>query len=698
MKRHSGNAGTGGGSGGLRVVPRYVPVETTGVVSTLKSSIKGAKTFSKLSGASQLSVNASTGALSTSLALDDGASLTAIFRVAANSGGEAYERSITITGKGVETTPAPVFTVQPSISPSSGEVGDTFTASDGAVSNGSITGRQWTLGGADIDDETASTFLSTAPGALRVRVTATGPGGTVSATSNPVTISVPGEDDLDETLPIVTLSLATGRTTWPPQLGYAVDGGTENEDELEVRVASSYLNLLAGNYIPANAAIDPQVIGSSPLDFGLSGITSPAKTFGYARLWRDGKHGNWGPVILHGDAAAPVLTSSATPSAQEQQPVLATLVYDEPHTMTISGADADGLYVVNGSVPALSHEIRRAGDVDVDYDSATGGKPEYKFLASAVDLAGNVASDEITVGVIDKDEVPDLDATSLPPVSNATRSTGYALSYTVAGLGPGVAVPVVVGVPWRKNGANAANGTTVVNGDVITSQSNVQSSSAYSTAVNTSVRVGDTTYNWTITTLADPAALVFVPSALIDDVSIGAGTVATYSSVDFQAGLGVVFIGPILFSSSVASVSIGGVAATKRGTTDSGNGKLEVWTAPVASAGNKAVVVTYNDAQLGVYARAGTVVGGANATPASVQFLNWVYNNNPHAVGGALTVPTNGIGVSYVVGNRPIETVGDTLVTDHPDRNLFTRVATGTPTFDNDQNDYFGAISISWGL
>ncbi len=84
--------------------------------------------------------------------------------------------------------PAPAFTSQPSISPVSGNVGATFTATDATVSNGSVTSRRWLLNGSSIG--TASTVAPSSAGTLTLENTATGTNGsTIVATSSAVTVA-----------------------------------------------------------------------------------------------------------------------------------------------------------------------------------------------------------------------------------------------------------------------------------------------------------------------------------------------------------------------------------------------------------------------------------------------------------------------------------------------------------------------------
>jgi hypothetical protein len=90
---------------------------------------------------------------------------------------------------GGTVTPAPVFTTQPSISPTSGTAGTTtFTATDGAASNATSYTRRWLLNGAPIG--TGVTIKPSVAGSLVLEVTAHGPGGdSAPATTAAVTVS-----------------------------------------------------------------------------------------------------------------------------------------------------------------------------------------------------------------------------------------------------------------------------------------------------------------------------------------------------------------------------------------------------------------------------------------------------------------------------------------------------------------------------
>lgn len=92
-----------------------------------------------------------------------------------------------LTGGGSSPPAAPVFTAAPSISPSSGNVGNVFIGMTGVVTGGEIISQRWLLDGVPIS--TATIVVPEAAGSLVYEQTATGPGGTTVATSAAVTVS-----------------------------------------------------------------------------------------------------------------------------------------------------------------------------------------------------------------------------------------------------------------------------------------------------------------------------------------------------------------------------------------------------------------------------------------------------------------------------------------------------------------------------
>ncbi len=92
------------------------------------------------------------------------------------------KRVAALEAAGVQVvTPAPAFTTQPSITPTSGTAGSTvYAATPGTVSNGSVVSRAWLLNGTAIS--TGVTALPASSGTLAYQETASGPGGTTTST------------------------------------------------------------------------------------------------------------------------------------------------------------------------------------------------------------------------------------------------------------------------------------------------------------------------------------------------------------------------------------------------------------------------------------------------------------------------------------------------------------------------------------
>jgi len=110
-------------------------------------------------------------------------------------------------------TPSPSWTAPPSISPSTGpwQVGDTLTGLDGTISNGSVSARAWLRGGDAISGATSSTYTLAADDLdanIAYRPTATGPGGSASATSE--AIGPVEAAPVDPTAPVITYDAETG--------------------------------------------------------------------------------------------------------------------------------------------------------------------------------------------------------------------------------------------------------------------------------------------------------------------------------------------------------------------------------------------------------------------------------------------------------------------------------------------------------
>ena len=106
---------------------------------------------------------------------------------ATGNGGTAQSTVQQATVAAAAVTPAPSFTTQPTVGPSSGAAGATFTATPGTVANGTIASRAWLLNGTVIS--TALTATPASAGTLTYQETASSPNGIMQSTVLSVTVS-----------------------------------------------------------------------------------------------------------------------------------------------------------------------------------------------------------------------------------------------------------------------------------------------------------------------------------------------------------------------------------------------------------------------------------------------------------------------------------------------------------------------------
>jgi hypothetical protein len=125
--------------------------------------------------------------ISTGLTAAPQQSGTLTYQETATGSGGTTQSTVLQAVVGTSSAAAPAFTAQPSISPSSGAAGTTFTATAGAVSNGAISSRAWSLNGSVIS--TGMTCTPAASGTLTYQEFATGSGGSAQSTTQTVTVS-----------------------------------------------------------------------------------------------------------------------------------------------------------------------------------------------------------------------------------------------------------------------------------------------------------------------------------------------------------------------------------------------------------------------------------------------------------------------------------------------------------------------------
>ena len=351
----------------------------------------------------------------------------------------------------------------------------------------------------------------------------------------PKASSASGGFTLDTGLPTPALSLAVGKTTYPPQFTASFTGGIYTGDQIEFWSAATYSALVTAMASTGTLLNDDDDNGL--VDATLSGIAA-GLTYAACRL-RVPSLTTYGPtsnIILHGDATAPTLTSSTTSSVAELQPVLYTATFSElVNTPTLSGTDAT-LLAVSGSQPSTSYNVVLATGLNLDYDVATGGKTSYSFSIGADDLAGNtLAPVAITANVTDVADTPS--AFTFTDVNNPTPSTlQISNTITVAGLAGGLTLTngTLTGTgEYNKNGGGWTSTVpfSFTNGDTFQVR---HTSSSDGSAVNTTLSLNGTSDTFSSQIPSLPASRVFQFDA--DDLTTLfkeiAGTTAVTTSGD----------------------------------------------------------------------------------------------------------------------------------------------------------------------
>ncbi len=314
-----------------------------------------------------------------------------------------------------------------------------------------------------------------------------------------------GGYSLDSNLPTPTLSLAVGKTTYPPQFSASFTGGFYAGDQIEFWSAASYAALATAMASTGTLLDDDDDNGL--VDATLSGIAS-GLTYAAVRL-RLPSNSTYGPtsnIILHGDASAPTLTSSTSTNVDELQTVLYTATFSElVNTPTLTGTDAS-LLAVSGSSPATSYTIVLATGLQLDYETKTS----YSFSIAATDLAANaLGATAITVAINNLTDVPT--AFTFTDNNTPTASTLYTSNtITVAGTTAALVCPGTFSGSgeYQKNGGAwvTTSPFTFVLGDTFAVR---HTSSSDGSAVNSTLSLNGTSDTFTTQIPSLPATRSF---------------------------------------------------------------------------------------------------------------------------------------------------------------------------------------------
>lgn len=207
--------------------------------------------------------------ISTGLTASPASAGTLTYQETATGAGGTTLSTVQQASVATAATPAPTFTAQPTISPTSGTAGTTtYTATPGAVSNGSITSRAWSLNGSTIS--TGLTASPTTAGTLIYQEFATGAGGTAQSSAQQATVSAAASTPAPSftAQPSVSPSTGTAGTTT-----FTATPGTVSNGSIASRVWS-----LNGTPISTGLTASPASSGTLTYQETASGAGGTAQS------------------------------------------------------------------------------------------------------------------------------------------------------------------------------------------------------------------------------------------------------------------------------------------------------------------------------------------------------------------------------------------------------------------------------------
>lgn len=519
-------------------------------------------------------------------------------------------------------------------------VGETLTSLDGTWSNSPTSyTRQWRANSAPISGATGTTYAATAQDigkTISVTVSAINSFGTGTSTSDPVgPVTAIPSNGLDATMPVPVMALGSGKGTFPPafDVEIPVEAQADNIEFKIERYALTALNTVADTYA---GTITDAMANASAVTGLFAGVTVPS-SYRMRLETLDGQRWSaWSNTIVHGDVDAPVITT-ASPSLKEGVKLALPLtVSNEPAGVTwaLNGSDAS-LFEIIGST------LRILNDGVFDFEAPTDGNKDniHNLTLTATDYSGNSASKNITVTILDADEI--VDDYTFTGQTNATAGTDYSRSMTVSGLEAGYSVPITVanGLRYAINGGSITTvAGQVKNGDVVTVT--MKSSSKGATTVTGSLNIGGVVRSFTIQT-----AIGSTPA--ISSVSRFPTTYLEYTkeaSLDF--GVGTCFF-YLLTNSAAKNFKLDGVSVTSM--VPATEGFLFMFDNTTAGTKKLSFELSgfYNATGIGV-----TVANVSTATP-SLTYTPNAYYSAPITI-PATTVPTDGFGLVMVSSSRAL--------------------------------------------
>ncbi|WP_288935471.1 cadherin repeat domain-containing protein [uncultured Sphingomonas sp.] len=551
-------------------------------------------------------------------------------------------------------TPAPTFTQQPTVSPNGGTSGvTTFTATPGSVTNGTISSRAWLLNGTSIS--TGLTATPQAAGTLTYQEYASGSGGNGSSAVVSVTVaSTPapsptgdGPTTANPNYSKPSLIPNGSVVSYPPDL--SVDPGANKiyvqaGDTIRLRASNTYpistsTGALVGDatHVITDAEGTAAHVGSGTSIADLLAQYTSGQPFFIVRFENSIGYGPWSDALAWGDVTPPTLSSGATATQPEDQPMAWNFVFSEPVNLQLTGGDAGLLEKVTQG-PATTIQYRLAGNVNLDFET----KASYSVTGVATDLAGNPTNISATFTVQDLDENPD--GLTFPAMSGqAPGSTVTGATVPITGLAPGISVPASAtgGVKLSKNGAPfTTSALTVMNGDTLAPQ--VVAASTAGGNAGGAITVGGVTVNWSVSTSGPDVQALY--SGYFAGPAYGSGTTVLGTVASVPQGK-VVVLTRADCDSTCTGMTLGGIAGQRVVTNpDAATAWEETWefNMPAAQT-NAALAVAHTETGI-VFKNCQVIVAAITGPTGSVlssAMIKWAYHGDVSP--GSITAPSGGL-------------------------------------------------------
>jgi len=422
-------------------------------------------------------------------------------------------------------TPAPAFTTQPSISPTSGTAGSTvYAATPGTVSNGAVVSRAWLLNGTAIS--TGVTALPASSGTLAYQETASGPGGTTTSTVQVAAVTAapvtPTPAPAFISQPSISPSTGTaGATTFTATAGNVSNGS--------ISARSWTIN---GTVISTGTAASPASSGTLTYQETATGPGGTTQSTVQQ------------VTVTTAAAAAPAFTSQ--PTVSPSTGTAGTTTYTATPGAVSNGSITSRAWALNGSTISTGPTAAPASAGTLTYQefaTGTGGSASSSILTRTVSAAA------VTLGDLTLSPTTSTAGTSYNGVINGVTAGSVITGTVPDGLVLNSAARTITGTPTTASTAGfsltetlgGAAGSPKANSIAFTVRAAAQTAVLKLLTVSPSSATVGTAYSGTIAGLTSGstvtlsnagAAGLTVQGAVITGTPTTAGTIDVVETLD----------------------------------------------------------------------------------------------------------------------------------------------------------------------